>query len=129
MSTLQVDINGYNVTCISGELTSDFEQMKRELGGQYESMFGDVKKFIAKLNRPKMTHEEIMQVYNGGLTDSFYENNNIWCYFCVRQSDYANYMFSPCDGENKDNRYLRLRTGVLKFSLEAGFDVYIINCA
>jgi len=37
-----------------------------------------------------------------------------------------NYMFSPCDSENRNNKYNRLRGGVLKFK-EAGFDVYIVH--
>jgi len=38
-------------------------------------------------------------------------------------------MFSPDDGENKDNHYSRLRTNVLNFSLEEDFEVWKILCA
>ena len=128
MSTINVEKDGNTIT-LSGDMTNDFEQMKKECAGRYESMFGDAAKVIAKVPQRKMTQEQIMQVYNEGVTASFYDNNNIWAYFCVNPEDYSNYMFSPADGENRDNKYLRLRTGIVKFSLEAGFDVYKILCA
>ena len=57
------------------------------------------------------------------LKAEYYENWNIWCYFCVDPKTYKNYMFSPMDGENRDNQYSRLRNGVLNFSSD-GFDFF-----
>ena len=127
MSTMNFEQNG-NTFILSGDMTNDFEQMKRECAGRFESMFGDVKKLIPKLEKA-LTHEHIMRVYNEGSTNSFYDNNNICGYFCVNPNDYSNYMFMTCDSENRDNQYLRLRTGILKFNSQAGFDVYIIPYA
>ena len=122
---------------ISGNLTFDYEQMKQELAPRYESMFGDAAAVIKKLG-PKMTITDINDLTMGGTTRSFYNSNNIWCYFCVRASewvdsngekvpgDYANYMFSPSDSENRDAKFARLRDGVLKFFLD-DFDVYIVH--
>ena len=93
-----------NVVTLSGpDMTSDFNQMKRECCGRYGNFHG------------KGTHTE------------YYDT--IYCYYCVNKNNYRNYMFSPDDGENRDNHYRRLRFGVLSFYLEEGFDVYIINCA
>ena len=126
MSTITIEKNG-NTTTLSGDMTNDFEQMKRECAGRFESMFGDVKKLLPKLGEA-LTHEHIMQVYNEGFTKSFYDKNKIYCYFCVNPDDYSNYMFSPSDSENRDNRFARIRMGVLKF-FQDDFDVYIIPCA
>ena len=74
-----------------------------------------------------MTHEQIMEVHGKGTHTDYYDT--IYCYYCVNKNDYSNYMFSPDDGENRDNHYRRLRMGVLSFSLEDDFEVWIINCA
>ena len=131
MSTMNIEKNG-NVITISGpDMTNDFEQMKRECCGRYDNfIFPDAKKVVdllKKQGRSPMTHEEVMDVYEKGTTKEYY--NPVYCYYCVNKKNYRNYMFSPDDGENKDNHYSRLRTNVLNFSLEEDFDVWIINCA
>ena len=112
-------------------MTSDFKQMKRECCGRYDNfIFPDAKKVIDLLKqqgRSPMTHEQIMDVHENGTSADYY--SSIYCYYCVNKKDYKNYMFSPDDGENKDNHYSRLRFGVLSFSLEEDFDVWVINCA
>ena len=131
MSTMNIETNG-NVTTISGpEMTRDFEQMKRECCGRYDNfIFPDAKKVVEllkKQGRSPMTNEEIMDVHLRGSTREYYDK--VYCYYCVNKKNYRNYMFSPDDGENRDNHYRRLRFGVLSFYLEEDFDVYIINCA
>ncbi len=129
MSTINVEQQG-NIITLSGDLTFDFDQMKRECAGRFESLFGDAKGVITKLKdrgRSAMTHEQIMKLYQNGKTSEYFENWNIWCYFCVDPNNYRNYMFSPEDSENRDNQYSRLRNGVMNFSSE-GFEVYIIEC-
>jgi len=121
-----------NVITLSGpDMTSDFNQMKRECCGRYDNfIFPDAKKVIDLLKqqgRSPMTHEQIMDVHENGTSADYY--SSIYCYYCVNKKDYKNYMFSPDDGENKDNHYSRLRFGVLSFSLEEDFDVWVINCA
>ena len=130
-------IGDCRVVEISGNLTFDYEQMKQELAPRYESMFGDAAKVIKELG-PKLTITDINELTVGGTTWNFYTGSRIWCYFCVRESewvdsngekvpgDYANYMFSPSDSENRDAKFARLRNGVLKFFLD-GFDVYIVH--
>ena len=131
MSTMNIETNG-NVTTISGpDMTRDFEQMKRECCGRYDNfIFPDAKKVVdllKKQGRSPMTNDEIMDVHLRGSTREYYDK--VYCYYCVNRNNYSNYMFSPDDGENKDNRYLRLRTNVLNFSVEEDFDVWLIQCA
>ena len=121
-----------NVVTLSGpDMTGDFNQMKRECCGRYDNfIFPDAKKVVELLTakgRSPMTHTEIMDVHGKGTHADYYDT--IYCYYCVNKKNYKNYMFSPDDGENRDNHYRRLRFGVLSFSLEEDFDVYIINCA
>ena len=121
-----------NVVTLSGsDMTSDFNQMKRECCGRYDNfIFPDAKKVVDLLKgqgRAPMTHEQIMDVHGKGTHKEYYDT--IYCYYCVNKKNYKNYMFSPDDGENRDNHYRRLRFGVLSFYLEEDFDVYIINCA
>ena len=129
MSTIKLEQQG-NVITLSGDMTNDYDQMKRECAGRYESLFGDAQEVITKLKargRSAMTHEQIMKLHKYGIKAEYYENWNIWCYFCVDPKNYKNYMFSPDDGENRDNQYSRLRNGVLNFSSD-GFDVYVVEC-
>jgi len=131
MSTMNIETNG-NVTTISGpEMTPDFEQMKRECCGRYENfVFPDAKKVVEllkKQGRSPMTNEEIMDVHLRGSTREYYDK--VYCYYCVNKKNYRNYMFSPDDGENKDNHYSRLRANVLNFSVEEDFEVWLIPCA
>ena len=122
-----------NVVTLSGlDMTSDFNQMKRECCGRYDNfIYPDAKKVVDLLKDKKgalpMTHEQIMDVHGKGTHKEYYDT--IYCYYCVNKNNYRNYMFSPDDGENRDNHYRRLRFGVLSFYLEEDFDVYIINCA
>ncbi len=120
-----------NVVTLSGpDMTSDFNQMKRECCGRYDNfIFPDAKKVVdllKKRGRSPMTHDEIMDVHEKGTHKEYYDT--IYCYYCVNKKNYRNYMFSPDDGENRDNHYRRLRFGVLSFYLEEDFDVYIIKC-
>ena len=62
---------------------------------------------------------------NNPLAFKFYDENKIWCYLCVRPSDFKNYMFSPADSENRDNNFARIRGGV-GFFYKKGFDIYIV---
>ena len=120
-----------NTIVISGELTFDFNQMLRKCAGRFETIFGDAKNLIAKLKEngcTALTKQQILDLLTQGTTEEFYSNQNVWCYFCVDPNSYRNYMFSPIDGENRDNKYDRLRRGVAKFSREAKFDVYIVPC-
>ena len=131
MSTMNIETNG-NVTTISGpEMTRDFEQMKRECCGRYDNfIFPDAKKVVEllkKQGRSPMTNEEIMDVHLRGSTKEYYDK--VYCYYCVNKKNYRNYMFSPDDGENKDNHYSRLRANVLNFSVEEDFEVWLIPCA
>ncbi len=119
-----------NVITLSGDMTNDTEQMKRECCGRFDNLiFGDAKKVVellTRMGRSPMTHNEIMDVHERGNNKTYYDP--IYCYFCVNKKDYRNYMFSPDDGENQDNNYLRLRRGILSFSLEEDFDVWIVHC-
>ena len=131
MSTMNIETNG-NVTTISGpEMTRDFEQMKRECCGRYDNfIFPDAKKVVELLKKQgssPMTNDEIMDVHLRGSTREYYDK--VFCYYCVNKKNYRNYMFSPDDGENKDNHYSRLRANVLNFSVEEDFEVWLIPCA
>lgn len=114
------------VVMLSGEMTFDHDQMMRELGGKHSFLFGDVEKLIAKLPRGKLSKEEVEALLANGTSMSFYEN--IWCYMCIRPSDFANYMFSHIDSENRANNFQRIRNGVCAF-FNKGFDIYIIPCS
>ena len=122
-----------NVVTLSGPgMTSDFNQMKRECCGRYGNfLFPDAKKVVDLLKDKKgalpMTHEQIMDVHGKGTHADYYDT--IYCYYCVNKKNYRNYMFSPDDGENKDNHYSRLRANVLNFSVEEDFEVWLIPCA
>ena len=131
MSTMNIETNG-NVTTISGpEMTRVFEQMMRECCGRYDNfIFPDAKKVVEllkKQGRSPMTNDEIMDVHLRGSTREYYDK--VFCYYCVNKKNYRNYMFSPDDGENKDNHYSRLRANVLNFSVEEDFEVWLIPCA
>ena len=131
MSTMNIETNG-NVTTISGpDMTRDFEQIKRECCGRYDNfIFPDAKKVVEllkKQGRSPMTNDEIMDVHLRGSTREYYDK--VYCYYCVNKKNYRNYMFSPDDGENKDNHYSRLRANVLNFSVEEDFEVWLIHCA
>jgi len=122
-STMNMSQNGNTIT-ISGDMTNDFKQMHRECAGRFHSMFGDVVKLIPKLG-DKLTSAQIKGLYQWGTSAEYYEKDNIWGYFCYNPKNHSNYMFSPSDGENRDNNYRRMRHGVAYFQSE-GFDIYII---
>jgi hypothetical protein len=126
MSIEHTTVNGNHTIKISGDMTFDYQQMKKEVAGRYDSMFGDAKNLISKLKSPKLTSEQISDLTVNGKFSTFYDSNKIWGYFCVNPNDYSNYMFSPIDSENRDNNYSRMRNGVASF-FNDGFDVYIIN--
>ena len=128
---MNIETNG-NVTTISGpDLPDDFEQMMRDCCGRYDNfIFPDAKKFVDCLReqgRTPMTEKDvqILDCWGGGGT--YYDD--VYCYYCVNKKNYRNYMFSPDDGENKDNHYSRLRANVLNFSVEDDFEVWLIHCA
>ena len=130
MSTMNMTQKG-NTIVLSGDMTNDFEQMKRECAGRFESLFGDAQNIVKKLTEKgsvKLTAQQVLDLLTQGTTEEFYNNQNVWCYFCVEPTTFRNYMFSPMDSENRDNKYARLRSGVANFSFKAGFDVYIIHC-
>jgi hypothetical protein len=128
---MNIETNG-NVTTIYGpDLPDDFEQMKRDCCGRYDNfIFPDAKKVVDCLReqgRTPMTEKDvqILDCWGGGGT--YYDD--VYCYYCVNKKNYRNYMFSPDDGENKDNHYSRLRANVLNFSVEEDFEVWLIPCA
>ena len=125
MSTLQVEKTG-NITCISGDLTSDFNEMMNELGDNPHCMFGDLNKVLGRSDVKEMETEDMLDLMTNGNTDAYYQDRNVWCYLCVRESDLKNYMFSPLDSENRDNKYNRLREGVKSFANE-GFKIYLMK--
>lgn len=131
MSTVQYDVHtskdGQQQTIVlSGNLTSDCNEMMNELGDEIHMLFGYIPNLIKKseIKDSKLTANDITKLYMVGITERYYEN--IWAYLCVRPSDHANYMFSPIDSENRTDAYERLRTGVVFFASK-GFDVYIIR--
>ena len=130
MDNITIEKEGNVITLSGPDMTNDFQQMKRECCGRYDNfIFPDAKKVVDLLKekgRSPMTHDEVMDVHEKGTHATYYDT--IYCYYCVNKNNYRNYMFSP-DEENKDNHYLRLRMGVLSFSLEDDFDVWMINCA
>lgn len=120
-----------NTVVLSGDMTNDFLQQVHECAGRYESMFGDAQNVIKKLKErgsDKLTEQQILDLLTQGTTEEFYNDQNVWCYFCVEPETFKNYMFSPIDSENRDNKYARLRRGVANFSRKGRFDVYIIKC-
>ena len=131
MSTMNIETNGNVITIGGADMTRNFEQMKRECCGRYDNfIFPDAKKVVEllkKQGRSPMTHEEVMDVHLRGSTEEYYDK--VYCYYCVNKKNYRNYMFSPDDGENKDNHYSRLRANVLNFSVEEDFEVWLIPCA
>ena len=99
MSEVKVSQKG-NTIVFSGELTNDFNQMKRECAGRFETMFGDAKNLIVKLKEDgytALTEQQILDLLTQGTTEEVYETHNIWGYFCVEPETFKNYMFS----ENK----------------------------
>ena len=125
MSAMNISRNGNTIT-FSGDMTKDFNQMRREMSGRFNMWVGDVTKAIPKLG-DKLTTDQLMTLHKEGTHAEFYENNNILGYFCIDPKDYSNYMFLIGDGENRDNNYSRLRNGVLQFSIEAYCDIYILH--
>ena len=122
MSSLNITKDNNTIT-ISGDLTNDFNKMLSECGGQSHPLFGDVIKLKKKLGKA-LTDMEVIQLYNYGTSESFYEK--IWGYICINPKDNSNYLFAIMDSENRDNQYRRIRTGVYQFKTEAKFDVYVI---
>ena len=125
MSTLQVEKYD-NITKISGDLTFDFKEMMNELGDNPHCMFGDLNKVLGRSNAKEMEPEDMLDLMKNGNTDAYYQDRNVWCYLCVRESDLKNYMFAPCDSENRNNEYNRLREGVRSFAKE-GFKIYLMH--
>ena len=119
---------GSKIIGLTGEMTSEFSQMMKELAPNGSNFIvGDLRKSIPKIG-PKLETSDIENLTKNGTTREFYEKNKIWCYLCVRPSDYASYMFSPEDSENRDNNFVRIRKNVLNFYSNK-FDIYIIGCA
>ena len=127
MSTLNMETtttqNGATVNVLSGNLTFNFNEMLKELGDKHHGLSGDVEKLITKLPRGKLSEDEASDLFINGTRREFY--NDIWCYICIRPGDFANYMFSHIDSENRDNNFERIRHGVLAF-YNKGFNIYII---
>ena len=130
MTTINLEKNS-NTFIFSGGMAREIEQMKRDCCGRYDNpLFGDASKIITQLQDKKrnpMTQLDVRILCTLGVNKEYY--NKIYCYYCVNMKNYKNYTFSPYDGENKDNDYSRLRQGVLQFSKENDFNIYIINCA
>ena len=134
MSTLKKTTSttkkGSKIIGLEGEMTFEFSQMMNELAPNGSNfLFGDLKRTIPKIleKRPKLEKKDIENLVRNGTTREFYKTNNIFCYLCVRPSDYASYMFSPEDSENRDNEFQRIRRNVLKFYAKK-FDNYIVGC-
>mgnify|MGYP006143040125 FL=1 len=121
-----------NVVTLSGpDMTSSLGQMKGECVGRYANfIFGDAKGVVDKLKSRGdscMSVSQLNHLFKNGTSKSYY--TNIYCYFCVNKNNYSNYLFSPEDGENRDNDYFRLRSGVIHFANDENFEIWIINCA
>ena len=129
-SNITVTQKGNVVTLSGSDMTSDIEQMKRECVDRYANfIFGDAKGVVDKLKSrgdSPMSISQLKHLHTNGTSKSYY--TNIYCYFCVNKNNYSNYLFSPGDGENKDNDYFRLRNGVLNFAKDNNFEIWIINC-
>jgi len=127
---MNVETNG-NATISGPDMTNDFEQMKRDCCERYDNfIFPDAKKTIDLLKakgRSPMTKQEVERLDCWGGGGTYYDG--VYCYYCVNKKNYRNYMFSPNDAENRAKLYKRLRMGVLKFSQEEDFEVWIIPCA
>jgi len=128
---MNIETNG-NVTTVYGpDMTKDYEQMKRDCCGRYDNfIFPDAKKTIDLLKakgRSPMTKQDVERLDCWGGNLDYYKS--VYCYYCVNKKNYRNYMFSPDDAENREKQYERLRMGVLKFSQEEDFEVWIIPCA
>ena len=121
-------IGNTKMVMLSGDMTSDYDQMMRELGNKHSGLFGDVEKLNTKLPRGKLSQAEVEALLTNGTSMTFYKNKNIWCYMCIRPGDFANYMFSHIDSENRDNNFQRIRHGVCAF-FNKGFDIYIVPCS
>jgi hypothetical protein len=91
--------------------------------GKYQDdnfIFGDSKGVLDKLKSRGdscMSVSQLNHLFKNGTSESYYKNN------------YSNYLFSPQDGENRDNNYFRLRNGLLYFAMDNNFEIWIINCA
>lgn len=131
MSTMNVEcerVGKTKVVALTGEMTSNYNEMMNELGNKFHCLFGNIETVIGKIKADgsdKLTIDDINHLVTNGKIREFYKEKNIWCYLCVRPSDYANYMFSPIDSENRDNNFERIRGGV-SFFFGEGFDIYII---
>ena len=122
-------ITRVNTIGLIGEMTFEFSQMMKELAPNGSNfIFGDLRKSIPKIveKHPKLDKEDIENLVRNGTTREFYETNNIFCYLCVRPSDYSSYMFSPDDSENRDDNFVRIRENVVNF-YENKFDIYIVK--
>ena len=130
MSTLKIEQTD-NITVLSGNLTFDFNKMMNELSDNPHCMFGKIALEDGVLVLPdgsriaEMKSKDMLDLFTNGSTDAYYQDRNVWCYLCVR-CDLKNYMFAPCDSENRDNEYNRLRRGVGSFS-EKGFKIYLMH--
>ena len=126
MSTLQFEQTD-NIITVSGDLTFDCAEMMNELGDINHMFFGDISKGLADHKFGNALDDDAVNaLQNQGTTMDYYNSRKVFCYLCVRPSDYANYMFSPMDSENRDNEFTRLRKGV-KFFHAKGFNVYIVD--
>jgi hypothetical protein len=131
MSTINIETNGNVITIFGPDLTDDFEQMKRDCCGRYGNfILGDAQKLVGSLREQgcsPMTEKdvEILDCLGRGVT--YYDD--VYCYYCFNNKNYRNYMFSPDDAENREKEYKRLRMGVVKFSQEEDFEVWIVPCA
>ena len=132
MSDSTMKFQQYGKTFVlSGDMTNDFIEQIRKCAGRYECIFGDAQNVVKKLKErgsDKLTEQQVLDLLSHGTTEEFYNDQNVWGYFCVEPETFKNYMFSLIDSENRDNKYARLRRGVANFSRKAGFDVYIIQC-
>ena len=127
----------------SGNHTCDFKEMMNELGDNPHCLFGDLNEVVAGINYSKenkqimsidfdvtfssdvkeMGPKDISDLFENGITAVYHEH--VWCYLCVRESDFKNYIFFPADSENRENEYKRLRGGVRSFNKE-GFKIIAI---
>ena len=131
MSTMNVEsarVGKTKVVALTGEMTFDNNKMMNELGNKFHYLFGNIENVISKIKDKggdKLTYEQLTHLITNGTKREFYKKNKIWCYLCVRPSDFKNYMFSPVDSENRDNNFARIRGGV-GFFYDEGFDIYIV---
>ena len=83
MSAMNISRNGNTIT-FSGDMTKDFNQMRREMSGRFNMFVGDVVKVIPKF-RDKLTSDQLMTLHKEGTHAEFYENNNILVTFALIQ--------------------------------------------